>query len=308
MSSPPPAVWPRSHLEVLTQAQQWSDPAWVVVNEAALRHLPPGTILAPNLPACIRPSGARRLTAAAVIPQLVWSALHYQLWAHDAQEAIVPHVHQGRRESTALRTAFHTAWNDPAHPLHHVQRRPLRVADLSLWFGPLSDLPGRRRLLQEMLGSSVLTDWAHWFADQVSLDHPHMFTTTVAAQLTDHFPEALGDGLLAKAQRALAQLWLQARDKGYPHAARLTAVADDQLPSVLHALGLLRYAPALTDRLRAGDLLSPHGPEERAVRGATVLAMEHLAQTQGLNTVDVEQDLREHQLITRSHRTLTTAY
>ncbi|MCS7002039.1 MAG: queuosine salvage family protein [Dehalococcoidia bacterium] len=58
--------------------------------------------------------------------------------------------------------------------------------------------------------------------------------------------------------------------------ADLTAFADYKVPQVLRALGALRYAPSLADRVARRELLPPGSPEEVEIRAATVQAVERL--------------------------------
>src|SRR3954466_16152831 len=57
---------------------------------------------------------------------------------------------------------------------------------------------------------------------------------------------------------------------------RLTIFADNLVPHVLRTDGVLRYAPALAERIDAGELLPP-GAEEREIRACAVHACELIA-------------------------------
>jgi hypothetical protein len=57
----------------------------------------------------------------------------------------------------------------------------------------------------------------------------------------------------------------------------LTIFADNLVPHVLRLAGVLDYAPALVERIEAGDLLAPGSREEVEIRACAVDAVERLA-------------------------------
>lgn len=57
---------------------------------------------------------------------------------------------------------------------------------------------------------------------------------------------------------------------------QLTAFADYKLPQVLRHLGILRYQKELAQKVDAGILLEPGGPEEVEIRANTIWAVEGL--------------------------------
>jgi hypothetical protein len=61
----------------------------------------------------------------------------------------------------------------------------------------------------------------------------------------------------------------------------LTIFADNLVPHVLRVDGVLRYAPALAERIDSEELLEP-GEEEREIRACAVHACELLAERTGL--------------------------
>ena len=58
----------------------------------------------------------------------------------------------------------------------------------------------------------------------------------------------------------------------------LTIFADNLVPHVLRVDGLLTYAPALAQRIEAGDLLEAGTPEEIEIRAVALHAVERLAE------------------------------
>lgn len=82
---------------------------------------------------------------------------------------------------------------------------------------------------------------------------------------------------LKRAQILAADLHGAFRGRGwgaFTDIRRLTAFADYKLPQVLRQLGILRYAPALAEKVDQRVLLEPGGPEEVEIRAHTVQAVE----------------------------------
>jgi len=65
-------------------------------------------------------------------------------------------------------------------------------------------------------------------------------------------------------------------------------MADYQVPRVLRALGVLEYCPSLADRINRHDLLEEGGPEELAIRAATIIACEAIAAHTGGTSADID--------------------
>ena len=83
--------------------------------------------------------------------------------------------------------------------------------------------------------------------------------------------------LLKKAQvcavRLAGALGARAPDLfGFPDLARLTAMADNVLPAVLRAVGVLQLSPALAAAIDAREALPPGSASEVDLRAATVIA------------------------------------
>ncbi len=91
---------------------------------------------------------------------------------------------------------------------------------------------------------------------------------------------------------------------------RLTVFADNLLPHVLRADGVLIYAPELAARIDAGAELVHGEPAEVELRACAVHACEGLAQAAGVppRTLDNWLWHRGRDLGGRPHRTRTTAY
>jgi hypothetical protein len=93
---------------------------------------------------------------------------------------------------------------------------------------------------------------------------------------------------------------------------RLTIFADNLVPHVLRMDGVLRYVPALSARIDAGELLSP-GEEEREIRACALHACELIAARTGTppRVLDIwlwnRGQAPEYKAVPR-HRTRTVFY
>ena len=130
--------------------------------------------------------------------------------------------------------------------------------------------------------------------------------------LADAFPVAFGDPYLKKAQLAVSMYAGYLRNLGQSvSTAGLTAMADYQVPRVLRALGILTYAPALATTIAERRPVAPGSSEESAIRAATVIACEAIADHLGVTAADVD-NLRwlsqGHANDAPFHLTLTTRY
>jgi hypothetical protein len=305
--------WPRDRDALIAVAQGMLDPQRVGINQAAIEQLPLGEITAPQ-PGQIslaQPAVNRSLDEAAQF-HIALNAINHLFWSVDGEGAFVRYTHEGHVGALAMSAAFQKAWSDPQSPLQKARAKgpKLKVPDIHAMFGPIPDPAGRARILNEVLKGPELAVWGHRSEVAAMWCQSAAFTTTMAAGLADSFPLAFGDPLLKKAQLAVSNIWREAKFRGFDRLCKLTAFADYQIPNVLRAMGLLDYAPDLAAHIDAGRLIVAESPDEHAIRGASILAIEALAQVQHVHVADVDHWiwLRRHVPLTPFHRTITTAY
>jgi hypothetical protein len=77
----------------------------------------------------------------------------------------------------------------------------------------------------------------------------------------------------------------------FAHTDRLTAFADNLVPHTLRMAGVLRYDPALADRIDRQELLAPGEPAEVEIRAWGVHAVELLAARTGTAPADIDHHL-----------------
>jgi hypothetical protein len=136
----------------------------------------------------------------------------------------------------------------------------------------------------------------------------------LVGQLVAAMPAYADPGLLKRAQITVNDLALAGVAR-FADIDRLTIFADDLVPHVLRCDGVLRYAPALAERIDGGDPLRHGEPMEVELRACAVEACERLAVRAGVAPRVLDNWLwnRGTQLLAhggpmRPHRTRTTAY
>jgi hypothetical protein len=131
----------------------------------------------------------------------------------------------------------------------------------------------------------------------------------LAALLAEGMPFFDDSGFYKRAQIAANDLVL-AGVADFADVDRLTVFADNLLPHVLRAEGVLRYAPELAERVDAGVELEAGEEMEREIRACTVHACEGIAARLGVppRTLDNWLWNRGLELGGRPHRTRTVYY
>jgi hypothetical protein len=313
-----PSAWPRNRAGVIEVANSWYDASRVAVNSSKIAALPAGEVTPP-------PAGETNLEIDTQTPlkdaakfAIAMGSINHMFWSHDANGEFVRYEHNGKIGALAMSSAFEAAWQDPQSPIaqardHHI---PLTTEAITKVFGPIPDPDGRARILNEIFrpgsfGAYGKLESFGLYAEHAGVSGGLVFDTSYAARLADAFPQGYADEVLKKAQLATSAVWRSAAARGGPKACpELTAFADYQIPNVLRAMGMLDYTPELAARIDAGELIEANGPDERALRAASILAIEQLASAQGVGVADVDYWvwLKRKEPKTPFHLTVTTAY
>jgi putative queuosine salvage protein len=133
----------------------------------------------------------------------------------------------------------------------------------------------------------------------------------LAEQVAEGMPMFDDPGFYKRAQIVPSDLAL-AGIAAFADLDVLTIFADNLVPHVLRLDGVLRYAPSLSARIDAGELLAP-GREEREIRACAVHACEQIARHMGvpprlLDTWLWNRGQEARYKAVPRHRTRTTAY
>ena len=155
------------------------------------------------------------------------------------------------------------------------------------------------------LYARALNELGAWLREPLELGSS---APSFAARLLE-MPMFADPGFYKRAQIAANDLVL-AGVADFADVDTLTVFADNLLPHVLRAAGVLAYAPELAERIDAGEELAHGSREEVELRACAVHACERLAAEAGVppRTLDNWLWHRGKALDGRPHRTRTTAY
>jgi hypothetical protein len=158
------------------------------------------------------------------------------------------------------------------------------------------------------LYARALNDLGAWLGDRPASECLGETAQELAGALA-RMPLFADRGFYKRAQIAPNDL-VHAGVAAYPDVDGLTVFADNLLPHVLRAEGVLRYDEALAARVDGGELLAPGEPMEVELRACTVHACEAIAARLGVppRTLDNWLWNRGRDLPGRPHRTRTVFY
>lgn len=301
-----PSQWPANKSEVLDVCASWYNCALVEIDRDAISRLPVGDVVPPP----IGDTNLERLDAAVGLQSaaqfaIAMNSINYMFWSKSESGEFVRYQNNGAIGALAMTDAFKQAWEDPNSAISAARNgKPLSAKDVLAVFGDIPDPVGRAEILNEVLVGSSLQTIAQEIAQR------NEFNTELASRLAQAFPQAYGDEVLKKSQLAVSAIWREARIRGFEGDCDLTAFADYQIPNVLRALGILKYSDNLASKIDQGSLIEEHSPEEKAIRAASILAIEELAKSQGVSVADVDFWiwLKRKEPQTPFHLTYTTAY
>lgn len=238
---------------------------------------------------------------------IVMGALNYRFW-HPAEgaAAVRRYVRGEKTGARALWQAFEEHWVEDAEGF----RQRLSMLDVPGVFGDIPDVMSRRALLEEVLGGQALEEVASLICQEVIATGA--VTVEQAHLLGSRFPTAFGDPYLKKAQLLLSMYAAQLFNLGLEvDCSDLTGFSDYQVPRVLHALGITHYCYELQEAIYLQHPVEKGGVMEGAIRSATILACEAIAEQSGCSPADVDNMLWHSQSLADGHNfhlTYTTHY
>jgi hypothetical protein len=306
---PSPSPWPTTKAGVIGVAESWYDPNLVRINEEALKALPikPIEVGAEGSMVMKEPPVS---WAAAIQRSIALNSINFQFWDVLEDGRYVRYQNDGKVGALAMKEAFDKAWNDKSSPFHRVLAggAPLGLDDIEAIFGDIPSPSDRADVLNEMLDPFKLLRASEII--ERAMQEKQCLSVKEAAELAKIFPLSYGDEVLKKAQLALSETWVQAQKAGWPVQADLTAFADYQIPNVLRHLGVLSYSEELAAKIDRREPLDEHSAEERAIRGASVLAMEKMALHYGVPVAALDHFVwtQRNEVKTPFHLTYTLAY
>ncbi len=307
-----PPVTPRSAL--LARAACDYDASRVVIDLPVLDALewPEQSVTLPTWD-WVLPSGLR--TATDLKPVLMfWTlaiAQAFKFWTRNPDGSITRYVgHDGETGTAAILSTLVRLWGETALTPAALRDIDWDTAAVDHYFNSPPMAKERAAFLHEALSGTALEDIAEYLLTQAKSGSLGVAEAAVIARRLP-LGYAPSDPYLKKAQLLVSAAAGFLSGRSNTVMTDLTAMADYQVPRVLRALGVLRYGEALAARIEAGELLPAGGPDEAAIRAATVRACEQLAAKYGVQAALVDSMLWSAQNIAgtaRFHLTETTYY
>lgn len=298
---------PTSREELLAIAQSDYDPSLAHVDDERIQRTAwPLDSLRPMVIGLNGAVASSRVGALSFL--IIMTALNYRFWEVEDGRTVRRYAHLGKTGARALWAAFEEAWGKDCATSTVLARR-FEDSGVAGLFGAIPDPDSREEILSELLAGDIADVCAVLCA---KIESANSVTVSDATVLATAFPQAFGDPYLKKAQLALAMYAAFRRYLGTEtDATDLTAFADYQVPRVLRALGILQYSESLAEQVDSGILLPNASAQERAIRGATILACERIAAHSMASPADVDGLLWSSQVLasdSRFHLTCTTWY
>jgi hypothetical protein len=227
------------------------------------------------------------------------SAQAFQFWTRNDDGSIERFKYKGLTGSNAMFLQIKDCWNNGGIPGRVVS-----------WLFANSPDADKRIAIGHELSSRLTLNTVALSIVEAALKGK--LGIAEADLLQTAFPLSFSDPYLKKAQLAVFAIGrLVEEDRDSAISYDLTAFADYQVPRVLRAHGILVYSPPLARYVDNGHLIQPGSAYELAIRAATVLAVEQLAEVTGAPSAIVDNALWTNQEAAkdmRFHLTKTTHY
>jgi hypothetical protein len=304
MSNPQPAKE-----RLLAQARLDYQPGLVAIDLDAISRLPVRADRFSHATTGLsgKPAGQTPETAAAY--SIVLNSLNFMFWT-PTPEGMARYQWGDAGGADGLTAALDHAWGEASTParLRECLGSGAEQAVVDA-FGDISMPRRRAHFLREVLFDDQLEQAA---AELAAAGNAGRLSSDDAERLAKRFPVAYGqDAYLMRAQ--LAVMWFAGYliDQGIDVDCDVIVAANYQMPRVMRSIKALRYSPELAAKIDRYTLILRHSPEERAIRAATVLGTQSMAQHLGVSEHAMVNVLWQNRLACGAiphHLTITTDY
>jgi len=294
---------------LLAQARLDYRPEFVAVDPEAIARLPVRADRFSHATTGLsaKPAGQTHESAAAY--SIVLNSLNFMFWT-PTPEGMARYEWNGVGGADGLMAALDSAWGEGPTPSRLRERlgsgAEQTVVDA---FGDIPMAKRRAHFLREVLQEHRLEQAA---AELVAAGETGRLTSDDAERMAKRFPVAYGqDTYLMRAQ--LAVMWYAGYliDQGTEIDCDVIVAANYQMPRVMRSIKVLRYAAELAAKIDRYTLIVRHSVEERAIRAATVLGTQAMAQHLGVSEHAMVNVLWKNRLACGGmphHLTITTDY
>lgn len=246
-----------------------------------------------------------------VIPYLLaQTALQYRFW-DGSGETFSRYTLDGKVGSVAMVMGFDVAWGTDRVPgpdiLACFFARTSATGMLKRHFGDIPDPASRIAILSEVLTGPGLVRVTTALDEALRAGRAGV---EEALLISREFPLAYGDPFIKKSQLAISLMAAEYRRAGVAVTPDVFAFADYQVPAVMRHFGILEYSDKLAAKVDSRQLLEKGGPDELAIRAATVIGCEMFAEHHGVTAAETDWFfwLKRKEPVKPFHLTKTTAY
>jgi hypothetical protein len=254
---------------------------------------------------------------------IVMDVLNYQFWDIDAEGSFVRYGHNGAVGAMAMQAAMRQLWETAldgaleqglslraqVERVVAVLRHRIETEGVGFFLGDIPAAESRCALLLEALDVEKLVAISEFLVARVKGTGELGWAD--AQMLAYLFPQCYADRYLKKAQLTLMFIAGESWSWDVPCRLNVTAAADYQLPKVLRSLNILNYSADLAESIRTRRRIKKDSVEERAIRAATIIACDRLAEHFGVTIEEIDFWLWVNRNVDREalfHLTETTDY
>ncbi|OWW21950.1 queuosine salvage family protein [Noviherbaspirillum denitrificans] len=294
---------------LLAQARLDYQPDLVAVDAEAIARLPVRADRFSHATTGLSEKPAGQTHQAAAAYSIALNSINFMFWT-PTPEGMARYDWNGAGGADGLTAALDHVWG--AQPAPDRLREVLGSGEEKTVidaFGDISMPRRRAHFLREVLRDDQLEQAA---AELVAAGDTGRLTSDDAERLAKRFPVAYGqDTYLMRAQ--LAVMWYAGYliDQGTEIDCDVIVAANYQMPRVMRSIKVLRYSPELAAKIDRHTLIVRHSVEERAIRAATVLSTQAMAQHLGVSEHAMVNVLWKNRLACGNvphHLTITTDY
>ncbi|HTN65698.1 MAG TPA: queuosine salvage family protein [Burkholderiaceae bacterium] len=266
---------------LLAQADLDYQPELVAIDREAIARLPARADRFSHMTVGLSGKPAGQTGEGAAAYSIALNSLNFMFWTPTPQ-GIARYHWRNEGGAHGLKAALDHIWGEEATPIR--LRQQLGSGAEQALIDALGDIsmPRRRaQFLREILFEDRLEQAA---AELLAASRSGRLTSDDAERLAKRFPMAYGqDSYLMRAQLAL--MWFAGHlfEQGVNVDCDITVAASYQMPRVMRSIKILRFAPELAAKIDSHTLILRNSPEERAIRSATVLGAQAMAQHLGVS-------------------------
>jgi hypothetical protein len=241
---------------------------------------------------------------------LALNSINYQYW-DKTTDGFVRYANNGFTGALAAFDGFIRLWSvfSQDYDIHKKIDNTL----MEEFFGRIPEKSSRIEIFRESLNPVNLNRAVNIIKRHLA---DGILDTQTAREVAQVLPLSFNEPYFKKIQLALYEIVLHYNKEfltvGNPKVKEyLTVAADYQLPKVLEAIGILHYNDEIKYRIDNHQLIDTQSKEELAIRAATIIACEHIAQEHGLSIPAIDRWLwlaRNDYGDKNFHLTRTTAY